>query len=298
MMTAVVLAAASNRRVQLRELQLLVDHRGHEERVHRGDHRRLGRREHAELQPTTTMIGMHQREGRILQGSQHLGAAGTGRGLDLLLAHQPPPGDPQRDAQHQAGDTPAMNSLEIDTLAATPNTTKPIEGGMMGAMMERRTAARRSGPVVAGAVHHGQQQRGQRRRIGHRRAGQRRHDDGRHDAHVTQAAAHVADQGHGELHDAARQAAGVHDLAGQHEEGHGQQREAVGAFDGVLREDLRVEHVHVPHQRGAAGEQREGDRHAERHGAEQRPQEDGDGHVATFRPPPGAERGWLLPRIP
>src|SRR4051794_37213464 len=33
------------------------------------------------------------------------------------------------------GTMPAMNSLEIDTLAATPNTTKPMLGGMMGAMM-------------------------------------------------------------------------------------------------------------------------------------------------------------------
>lgn len=30
---------------------------------------------------------------------------------------------------------PARNSLLIDTLAATPNTTKPMEGGITGAMM-------------------------------------------------------------------------------------------------------------------------------------------------------------------
>ena len=30
---------------------------------------------------------------------------------------------------------PAMNSLEIETLAATPKITKPMLGGMMGAMM-------------------------------------------------------------------------------------------------------------------------------------------------------------------
>ena len=71
-----------------------------------------------------------------------------------------------------------------------------------------------------------------------------------------------------------RQAADVHDLAGQHEEGHGQQREAVGAVDHVLRQDLRVEHVQVPHQRDAADEQRVGDGHAQRHGAEQRAEED------------------------
>ena len=30
---------------------------------------------------------------------------------------------------------PAMNSFEIETLAATPKTTKPMLGGMIGAMM-------------------------------------------------------------------------------------------------------------------------------------------------------------------
>ncbi len=30
---------------------------------------------------------------------------------------------------------PARNSLVIETLAATPKMTKPMEGGMMGAMM-------------------------------------------------------------------------------------------------------------------------------------------------------------------
>ena len=33
------------------------------------------------------------------------------------------------------GTMPAMNSLEIETLAATPKTTKPMLGGMIGAMM-------------------------------------------------------------------------------------------------------------------------------------------------------------------
>ena len=33
------------------------------------------------------------------------------------------------------GTMPAMNSLLIDTLAATPKITKPIDGGMIGAMM-------------------------------------------------------------------------------------------------------------------------------------------------------------------
>ena len=75
-----------------------------------------------------------------------------------------------------------------------------------------------------------------------------------------------------------RQSAGVHDLAGEDEERHGHQRKAVGAVDQVLRDDLRVHHVEVVHQRHAADQQRERDRHAERHRAEQRDEEDGDGH--------------------
>ena len=39
-----------------------------------------------------------------------------------------------------------------------------------------------------------------------------------------------------------------------------------------------VEHVDAMHQRDAADQQRKGDRHAERHRAEQRAQEDEDGH--------------------
>src|SRR5829696_8346690 len=45
------------------------------------------------------------------------------------VTHRPAP-------SMRPGAMPAMNSLEMDTLAATPNTTKPMEGGMMGAMMD------------------------------------------------------------------------------------------------------------------------------------------------------------------
>jgi hypothetical protein len=38
-------------------------------------------------------------------------------------------------ASQTPGKMPAMNSLEIDTLAATPKITKPMLGGMIGAMM-------------------------------------------------------------------------------------------------------------------------------------------------------------------
>ncbi|MGY4365229.1 hypothetical protein ACVW1A_001294 [Bradyrhizobium sp. LB1.3] len=60
--------------------------------------------------------------------------------------------------------------------------------------------------------------------------------------------------------------------------GNGHQRKAVRAVDDVLRHDLRVEHVDRAHQGDAADEERKGDRHAQRHGAEQRERKDGDRH--------------------
>ena len=107
---------------------------------------------------------------------------------------------------------------------------------------------------MTGCHHHGQKQGRQRRRIGHSRAGQRRHDHGGHDGHITQTAFDVAHAGHRKVHDSARQTACVHDLAGQHEKRHSQQRETVGPFEQVLREDLGIKHVQVPHQRHAANQ--------------------------------------------
>jgi hypothetical protein len=92
----------------------------------------------------------------------------------------------------------------------------------------------------------------------------------------------MADQREREIDDALGEPAGVHDLSGENEKRHGKQREAVRAVDQVLREDLRIELVEVDHQGDAAGEQREGDRNAERHRPEQRAQEDGDGHSSSF----------------
>jgi hypothetical protein len=91
----------------------------------------------------------------------------------------------------------------------------------------------------------------------------------------------------GDIDDAPGQPSLVHDLAGEHEERNGHQRKAVGAIDDVLRHDLRIEHVDRAHQCDAADDQREGDRHAQRHGAEQRKGKDRDGHV---RPPRDAIR--------
>ena len=101
----------------------------------------------------------------------------------------------------------------------------------------------------------------------------------------------MTDQRHRQVDDAARQAAGVHELAGKDEEGHRHENEVVGSVDGVLGDQLRIEHSHVQHQRNAANHQGKGDRHAERHGAEQRSEKNGNDHVNLLlaqRSPEGA----------
>ena len=81
-----------------------------------------------------------------------------------------------------------------------------------------------------------------------------------------------------QFHDAFGQATHVHDLPGQHEKRHSEQRKAVGTIDHVLRQDLRVKQVQMPHQRHAADEQCKRDGDADAHGDQQGAQEDGDGH--------------------
>ncbi|MOA52275.1 hypothetical protein D3C78_1755470 [compost metagenome] len=73
----------------------------------------------------------------------------------------------------------------------------------------------------------------------------------------------MADEHAGQTHDAARNAARVHEFACQHEQGHGHQREAVGARQHVLRQDLGVEEIQLEHHRQGAEQQREGNRHAQ-----------------------------------
>jgi hypothetical protein len=88
----------------------------------------------------------------------------------------------------------------------------------------------------------------------------------------------VAYQRHREFDDALGQPALVHDLAGQQEERHGQQRVVVGAAQQVLRQDLGLEHVHVPHQRHTADQQRHRDGNADRHREHQRAKENRECH--------------------
>ncbi len=75
----------------------------------------------------------------------------------------------------------------------------------------------------------------------------------------------MTNQRHRKVDNPARQATGIHHLAGKHEERHRKQGKTVGSFNDVLREDLRVEHAEMPHQRGAAEQQGECDGHTQRH---------------------------------
>ena len=128
---------------------------------------------------------------------------------------------------------PARNSLEIETLAATPKITKPMRRRDHRARScRRRRSGRPSAPCrgrratiigSSSAVSAAASATAEPDSAASRHGG----DDG----HVAQAAADVADQRQREVDDALRQAADVHDLAGQHEERHRQQREAVGAVD-------------------------------------------------------------------
>ncbi len=88
----------------------------------------------------------------------------------------------------------------------------------------------------------------------------------------------MTDTGDCEIYDAPRQSAGVHQFTGENKERDGEEREGIGARDHVLSDDLGIEHAHVPHEHDAAEHQREGDRHADCHGAEQRNDEDDKGH--------------------
>src|SRR5215204_5709584 len=87
------------------------------------------------FRPTTTMKGSTSAKVASLRDFRTSARLARGAGWIFSL----------RTSHHQVihsaapsirpGKMPAMNSLEIDTLAATPNTTKPMLGGMMGAMM-------------------------------------------------------------------------------------------------------------------------------------------------------------------
>ena len=138
------------------------------------------------------------------------------------------------------GKIPARNSFEIETPPATPNSTKPMLGGITGAMMP--PAATRPAAYILlwpAATIIGHQQRRQRRGVGGGRARQRGKHAGGEDGDVAEAALDMADQRQRDVDDAPGEPAAIHELAGQHEERHRHQRKAVGAVDDVLGDDLR-----------------------------------------------------------
>ena len=127
--TAVVCAAETNSAVQLRRASA----RGRRtvetnSAVDGGDDGRFGRREDAELQADDDDHRQHQRPEAVDQrapASRRRLARGGGSMFSLRTTHH--------QVKHSAtpsirpGTMPAMNSLEIETLAATPKMTKPID---------------------------------------------------------------------------------------------------------------------------------------------------------------------------
>jgi hypothetical protein len=69
------------------------------------------------------------------------------------------PGDAEATPISRPGTMPARKSLVIETPAATPKTTKPIEGGMTGAMMPPTRSGRRAVDIGSRPAHHRQQDR-------------------------------------------------------------------------------------------------------------------------------------------
>ena len=278
--------------IELLQAQLAIDERGDQDRVHRGDDRGLGGREEPELQAEDDDERQHQRPDRLAQGAQHLDGRAPRRRRDAFRAGDEPPRNPERRAHHQAREDAGEEQLrdrdvggdaEHHEADARRNDRRDDAG--------RGDQAGRARLVVARGHHHRQEQRRERGRVGHRGARERREQAGGDDRHVAEAAAHVADEGEREVDDPLRQAADVHDLAGEDEERRGEQREAVGAVDDVLRQDLRIEHLQLPHQGDARGEQRERDRDAEQHRRDQRQDEDGQRHSRPSTPGSSATGG-------
>ena len=268
-------------RHQVARLDLAVDEQADQQRVHRRHHGRLGRREDAAAQSADDDDGQHQRPARLAQRRSRAPQGWRGEGLmaPCLRATQVHTATSVRPII-RPGAMPAKKSLVIDTLVATPKMMKEIDGGMMGAMMPPAAIRPEAGRRRSLFAQHGDQQRAERGGVGHRRAGQRRQQHAGEDGHIAQATLDVADEHAGRVDDAARDAAGIHQLAGQHEQRHGHQREAVGAGQHVLRQDLGIEEIQLEHHGDRAEQQREGDGHAQGDQPQQHDQEDGQDHLS------------------
>src|SRR5215207_5578831 len=91
------------------------------------------------------------------------------------------------------GMRPARNSLVIETPPMTPNTTKPMLGGMMGPITPEAAIKPPARLVVPSLHHHGHEQRRERGGVRHGRARQGGEDAGGHNRYVAEPALDVAD---------------------------------------------------------------------------------------------------------
>ncbi len=90
----------------------------------------------------------------------------------------------------------------------------------------------------------------------------------------------MANTGNCEVDNTSGQATRIHQLTSQNEERDSQQRECICACNHVLRDDLRIEHVHVPHKSDTTEHKRESDRNADGHSADERSNEYEKSHQA------------------
>jgi hypothetical protein len=225
------------------------------------------------------ITGIRQGPEAVNDGFQYLPAGLARRLRDPLVADDPPPGDAEAEPDQEAGHDPRQEQLGYRDIADDAEENEAdARGNDRGDDAAGRNEAGRMPLAVTGRDHHRHHQCRQRGGIGGGRPGKRRQDAGGEDGDIAEPAAQMADQRHGDVDNARCQSAPVHEFAGEHEERHGHQRETVRAVDDVLRDDLGIEYVEGHHQRDPADEQRIGDGHADRHGAEKREGEDGDGH--------------------
>ena len=130
--------------------------------------------------PTTMIDGQHQRPEAVDDRPDDLAQRFARRACDILAARDPPPGEAQADAEHEAGkdagqeqlrDRDAAGDAEQHEADARRNDRRDDAAG--------GDEAGRVHLAVAGRDHHRHEQRGQRGGVGGGRAGQRGEHAGR-----------------------------------------------------------------------------------------------------------------------
>ena len=135
--------------------------------------------------------------------------------------------------------------------------------------------------LVAGLLHRRDDDRSDRRRVGGRRAGDAGHHHAADDRGVREPGAEMADQRAREIDELPADAARRHDRAGKDEVGHRQQREGVELREHFLREQRHHHVAQHRHADEADQRDRQQDRDADQHHAEQRREQEGDHGAAT-----------------